>query len=35
MPPEERRIVSLERIPSARAQDAFERWIRKRDRTPY
>ncbi|MDE2879302.1 nucleoside deaminase [Candidatus Palauibacter soopunensis] len=31
----ERRIVSLVRISSARARDAFERWIRKSDRTPY
>lgn len=35
LPPEERRIVSLVRTPSARARDAFERWTRKRDRTPY
>ena len=34
-PPSERRIVSLVRIPSARARDAFERWTRKQDRTPY
>lgn len=31
----ERRIVSLVRVPSARARDAFERWTRKQDRTPY
>ena len=34
-PPDERRIVSLVRVHSARAGDAFEHWIRKRDRTPY
>ena len=34
-PPAERRIVSLARIPSDRARDAFERWVRKRDRVPY
>lgn len=34
-PPGERRIVSLVRIPSARARTAFDRWTRKQDRTPY
>ena len=34
-PLSERRIVSLVRVPSDRARDAFERWTRKRDRTPY
>ncbi|WP_420462516.1 nucleoside deaminase [Candidatus Palauibacter sp.] len=34
-PLQERRIVSLVRIPSDRALDAFDRWIRKRDKTPY
>ncbi|WP_420635045.1 nucleoside deaminase [Candidatus Palauibacter sp.] len=34
-PPNERRIVSLVRVPSDRAGDAFERWIRKPDSTPY
>jgi tRNA(Arg) A34 adenosine deaminase TadA len=34
-PPNERRIVSLVRIPSDRAGEVFERWLRKRDRVPY
>ena len=34
-PLSERRIVSLMRVPSARALGVFDRWIRKRDRTPY
>ena len=34
-PLQERRIVSLIRVPSDRARDAFERWIRKRDKAPY
>ena len=35
LPPEERRIVSLERIPSDRARVAFERWTRTQNKTPY
>ncbi len=31
----ERRIVSLVRIPSDQARTIFERWIRKRNKTPY
>ena len=34
-PPSARSIVSLVRVPSDRARDVFDRWIRKRDRTPY
>jgi len=34
-PPGERTIVSLVRVPSDGAREVFERWIRKRDRTPY
>ncbi|WP_419949013.1 nucleoside deaminase [Candidatus Palauibacter sp.] len=35
LPPEERRIVSLVRVPSDRARAAFERWTRKQDRVVY
>ena len=35
LPPEQRRIVSLVRVPSDRARRAFDRWIRKRDRVAY
>lgn len=34
-PPSERRIVTLVRVPSDSARAVFDRWIRKRDRTPY
>ena len=35
LPPEERRIVSLVRVPSDRARAAFERWTRTQDRVAY
>ena len=34
-PLQERRIVSLMRIPSDRARAILERWSRNQDRTPY